>query len=125
MRVLPVVWVRVWWLPPPRARVLAGFDLVEEQHHLPELISRHDLVITGEGSLDAQSRQGKGPWRVAELAMEAGVPVLIVAGRTDPPATEWREAGLEVVSLTEVTGSAEAAMAEPARWITQTMRNAH
>lgn len=103
----------------PSARVLAGFDLVEEQHGLPNLIAQQDLVITGEGSLDAQSRQGKGPWRVAELAMSAGVPVLILAGRVSPPPAEWREPGLDVVSLVEVAGSVDAAMADPAQWIVE------
>lgn len=105
----------------PRARVIAGFDLVEEQHHLPELIAGHDLVITGEGSLDEQSRQGKGPWRVVALSRRAGVPVLIVAGRASPPAQQWRRPGLEVVTLTEVAGSAEAATSEPARWIVEAL----
>ncbi|HMR50723.1 MAG TPA: glycerate kinase, partial [Arachnia sp.] len=106
----------------PRARVRAGFALVEEQHRLPELIARHDLVITGEGSLDEQSRQGKGPWRVAELARRAGVSVLIVAGRVSPPPQRWRRPGLEVVSLTDVAGSAEAAQGDPVRWIAEALR---
>jgi len=41
-----------------------------------------DLVITGEGSLDAQSLAGKAPVGVARAAARLGVPVVAVAGRS-------------------------------------------
>ncbi|MBF6043642.1 glycerate kinase [Streptomyces sp. NRRL B-1677] len=40
-----------------------------------------DLVITGEGSLDAQTLRGKAPVGVAGAARERGVPVVAVCGR--------------------------------------------
>ena len=39
-----------------------------------------DLVITGEGSIDAQTLQGKGPFGVAAMAKQHGLPVIGVAG---------------------------------------------
>ena len=47
-----------------------------------------DLVITGEGSLDAQSLRGKLPVRVAASCRAAGVPCVALAGRVliDPAA---------------------------------------
>jgi glycerate kinase len=39
-----------------------------------------DLVVTGEGFLDEQSFHGKAVGGVVELARQAGVPILVVAG---------------------------------------------
>lgn len=40
-----------------------------------------DLLITGEGSLDEQTLQGKGPFAVAKYAKEKGIPVIGFAGK--------------------------------------------
>jgi glycerate 2-kinase len=52
------------------AEMIPGFSLVSEALHLRERIANADLVITGEGSLDEQSLQGKGPFGIALLAKE-------------------------------------------------------
>ena len=57
-----------------------GFDLVAEVTGLEEAVRQADLVITGEGCLDAQTMHGKGPARVAELARRLGKPVAAVGG---------------------------------------------
>ncbi|HVZ97855.1 MAG TPA: glycerate kinase, partial [Chitinophagaceae bacterium] len=46
-----------------------------------EALQNADLVITGEGSIDAQTLQGKGPYGVAKMAKERSVPVIGMAGR--------------------------------------------
>jgi glycerate kinase len=38
-------------------------------------------VITGEGSIDNQTLQGKGPFGVAAMAKQSGLPVIAVAGK--------------------------------------------
>lgn len=58
-----------------------GFALVAERHGLDDALRRADLVITGEGSLDAQSLAGKGPIALARAAREAGLPVIALCGR--------------------------------------------
>ena len=40
-----------------------------------------DLVITGEGSIDAQTLEGKGPYGVAARAKEKNIPVIGIAGK--------------------------------------------
>ena len=40
-----------------------------------------DLVITGEGSIDAQTLQGKGPYGVAVRAKGKNIPVIGIAGK--------------------------------------------
>ena len=57
-----------------------GFDLVAEVTDLEASVRQADLVITGEGCLDAQTMHGKGPARVAELARRLGKPVAAVGG---------------------------------------------
>ena len=62
------------------ARLLSGFTMVADICALHERVAAVDLVITGEGSLDAQSLSGKGPVGIARIASEHGVPCVAVAG---------------------------------------------
>ena len=62
------------------ASLVSGFDLVASETELLDAIEEADLVITGEGFVDAQSFEGKVVGGVAELAASVGVPVLVVAG---------------------------------------------
>jgi glycerate kinase len=62
------------------AKMRSGFDLVAEAMRLEERVAAVDLVITGEGRLDAQTLEGKGPAGVARLARAHGKPVLGFAG---------------------------------------------
>ncbi len=44
-----------------------------------------DLVLTGEGKFDEQSRYGKGPWAVLQHAARYGKPVWVLAGAVGTP----------------------------------------
>jgi glycerate kinase len=46
-----------------------------------EALQKADLVITGEGSIDAQTLNGKGPYGVAVRAKEKNIPVIGIAGK--------------------------------------------
>lgn len=63
-----------------KAKICSGFDLVAETLHLEERIVACDLVITGEGRIDGQTLEGKGPAGVAQLARKHQKPVLAFAG---------------------------------------------
>ncbi|OCG74557.1 glycerate kinase [Microbacterium sediminis] len=97
------------------AELVPGAARIAELTGLREAIAGADLVVTGEGAFDGQSAVGKAPGVVAALAAEAGVPVALVAGRIAPGAD--MSAFARVVSLTDLAGSAEAALTEPERWI--------
>ena len=56
-------------------------------------LKRADVLVTGEGRLDAQSLQGKLPTVLAAAARKAGRPCLAVVGRCDLKAAAWRKAG--------------------------------
>jgi glycerate 2-kinase len=62
------------------ARIEPGFDIVASTIGLTERVSGADVVITGEGRLDDQTLDGKGPAGVAALARRAGKPVIAFAG---------------------------------------------
>jgi glycerate kinase len=68
------------------AEVHRGFDEVAELLRLAEMVAGSDLIITGEGSLDAQTLEGKAPAGVAGLARHFGKPCIAFAGRIDPAA---------------------------------------
>lgn len=64
-------------------RLVSGFEMVAAHTGLAARIANADLVITGEGRLDEQSLQGKGPVGVARLARKLGKKVVGVAGAVD------------------------------------------
>jgi glycerate kinase len=76
-----------------RARFEPGVELVGRMIGLEQRIQGMALVITGEGSLDAQSLGGKAPMGVSNAAARAGVPVVAVCGRNSLPEAVLSEAG--------------------------------
>ena len=67
----------------PGARIEPGAALVAEVVGLRARIEAADLVITGEGTLDAQTAYGKAVAHVAAVAAEVGRPCLAVAGQIE------------------------------------------
>jgi glycerate kinase len=65
------------------ANIRPGFEVVARAADLESKIKDVDLVITGEGSLDRQTLEGKTPAGIARLARKLGKPVFAIAGRTD------------------------------------------
>ncbi|HEY8107982.1 MAG TPA: glycerate kinase [Gaiellaceae bacterium] len=94
------------------ARLLPGFDLVAERLWLDERLAQADLVVTGEGLLDATSFTGKVVGRVLEHAEAAGMEALVVAGDVA------EDSPLEAVSLVARYGP-ERALAEPAKCLAE------
>ena len=65
------------------APVKSGFEIVAEFVGLKSAIEQADVVITGEGRLDAQTLEGKAPAGVSCLARELGKPVFAIVGCSD------------------------------------------
>jgi glycerate 2-kinase len=97
-------------------RCESGIDLVRRLSALDAALDAADLVITGEGSFDAQSLRGKVVSGVAGAARDRGLPCLVLAGRVTAGRREAAVAGItEAHSLLEYfKGSVEEAMARPA-----------
>lgn len=71
------------------------------------------LVITGEGSLDAQTMRGKAPAGVARAASAAGVPTVAVAGVAPLGADELGRIGISAAySLTSIEPDPRRCMAD-------------
>jgi glycerate kinase len=83
-----------------RAKLQPGFDLVAEAIELEKKVYAADLVITGEGRLDAQTLEGKGPSGVAQMARRHGKPVIAFAGSIDGEAEKLFDAALPIVDQT-------------------------
>jgi glycerate kinase len=98
-------------------RIVSGFDLVAGFVHLDARLEPADVVMTGEGRLDAQSFRGKVVGRVIDR-VAGRIPVLCVVGEVDPAARSLAGPGVEVVSLTEQFGEGRA-RAETVGLITQ------
>ena len=63
------------------ATMRPGVEVVAAAAGLESAIEGADLVLTGEGSLDAQTVAGKTPAGVLAIAARHGVPVIAFAGR--------------------------------------------
>ena len=61
-----------------------GVDLVAEETGLDAKLARADVVITGEGRIDAQTAFGKTALGVARRAKAAGVRCIAVGGGVEP-----------------------------------------
>jgi glycerate kinase len=89
------------------AQLLPGFDLVAEHVELKAHIESADFVVTGEGTLDSQSFNGKVVGGVCGIAQDCGVPALVVVGKVDEDFDLSEIESLErtkVVSLTDQFG---------------------
>jgi glycerate 2-kinase len=64
------------------ATIQPGFDVVAEAVGLESKMKDVDLVITGEGSLDRQTLEGKTPAGVARMTRKLGKKVFAIVGRT-------------------------------------------
>jgi glycerate 2-kinase len=66
-----------------QATLEPGFRAVERLMDLESTVAAADLVITGEGRLDAQSLQGKAPFEISRLAARHSKPVIGFAGMVE------------------------------------------
>lgn len=63
------------------ASLVNGIDHFLELTDFNSALEKADVVITGEGSIDEQTLQGKGPFGVAYHAKLKGLPVIALAGK--------------------------------------------
>jgi len=92
--------------------LLPGVELVMEETGLAARLALADIVVTGEGRIDAQTAFGKTALGVARRAAAAGVACIAVGGGVEPEGTAaLAELGAIVMPVAEGPGSVEAAMA--------------
>jgi glycerate kinase len=79
------------------ADLVNGIDYFLSLTNFDAALKQKDLVITGEGSIDLQTLQGKGPFGVAKRAKEKGIPVIGLAGKIPPARIESLEKYFDVL----------------------------
>jgi glycerate kinase len=93
-------------------RLEPGVELVMAQTDLAAKLAAADLVLTGEGRIDAQTAFGKTALGVARRAAEAGLPCIAVGGGVEPAGiAALADVGAVVVPVVEAPASLEEAMA--------------
>ena len=99
------------------ARVRSGFAFVAEATGLADRLGQADVVVTGEGSFDAQSLQGKGTGRIRAMAREAEKPCFVFAGvsAVDEPGVRTL-AGIEPDRAQSMANAAALLEEVAARW---------
>jgi glycerate kinase len=80
-----------------KGELMPGFDLISRVTRLEEWIEWADLVITGEGSLDAQTAYGKTPAGVARMATTAMKPAIAFTGTVQSNTDELKQLGFNAV----------------------------
>jgi glycerate kinase len=97
------------------ARMRPGIELLLELASFGSRLDGARLVITGEGSLDAQTLHGKAPVGVARAAAahDPAIPVVAVAGRCTLSADQLRAAGIDrAYVLTDIEPDLERCVAD-------------
>src|SRR5436190_2708321 len=93
------------------ARPVNGIDYFLEVTGFEKELRKADIVITGEGSIDEQTLQGKGPFGVAKRAKEFSLPVIAFAGRVAiAPGQPSQQYFDRIISINENEGDLEVAM---------------
>ncbi len=88
-----------------------GVELLMEATDFDARLASADLVVTGEGRIDAQTAFGKTALGVARRAATAGVPCVAVGGGVEPDGIQaLAEVGAIAVPVSEYPQSVEAAM---------------
>lgn len=76
------------------AKMKPGIDLILDALGFDEIIKDADLLITGEGKIDAQSLNGKAPIGAARRAKSFGVPTVVIAGDIELSLKEAQREGI-------------------------------
>lgn len=98
------------------AKMEPGIDIFERHARLAERVKSAQLVITGEGALDAQTLMGKGVGEIANVCQKLGVPCIGMAGVVPEP-EKAKEKFMATHALTPDLTDKESALREPELWL--------
>lgn len=108
------------------ARLVSGFELFARYASLEERIRKSNLVITGEGSIDASTAMGKGVGEVAGLCRKHGVPCFGLAGTVTDATIQELVPGTftRLMGMTPHLTTGEEARENPNCWLPRLAREA-
>ncbi|WP_310962460.1 glycerate kinase [Nocardioides marmorisolisilvae] len=93
--------------------VIPGAGYLLDRIAIDQILERADLAVTGEGSWDAQSWQGKAPAELLKRASRLNVPAALVAGRIEGTSRPTQVLGS--YSLTDLARDEQTSMMQAAR----------
>ena len=79
------------------AKIRSGVEIVIEETGLAEQIAQADYVFTGEGGIDFQTKFGKTPFGVAQVAKRLNKPVIACAGYVGEGIEELYQEGFSAI----------------------------
>ena len=89
----------------------SGISLILDVLKVEDAVKEANLVITGEGQLDAQTSMGKVPAGMAKLAKKYDLPTVAIAGALTDDAYSLNEYGIDALfSIQDRPRDIEAAM---------------
>lgn len=97
------------------ARIESGFHFVANQCNLAKHLASANLVVTGEGRVDASSLTGKVVGEVLSMAVRAKVPAAVVTGSIDAGVRSFLPP--MVISLVELAGDEARAISDSSRYL--------
>ena len=98
-----------------RGELRPGFELLARTTRLTSHLDGCDLVITGEGSLDASTLMGKGAGSLAQICRARGIPVIGLSGVLHD-SLKLRKLFTQTRSLTQLTTPSKA-RSRAAHWL--------
>jgi len=81
------------------SKINNGFDILKKIFDLEKIISKSNLVITGEGHFDNQSLNGKLPIKVAEITSKYKIPTIILTGKKSVNEKKLKDFYFKVYSI--------------------------
>ncbi|MDR3021721.1 MAG: glycerate kinase [Clostridiales bacterium] len=80
-----------------RGKLEPGANIVKDATKLEENIKTSDIVITGEGKIDASTVRGKAPFEVTKLAKQYNKKVIALAGIVSDDIAVCNEQGIDAI----------------------------
>jgi glycerate kinase len=106
------------------ASLQRGIDIVIQYSGLREKLAQADVVFTGEGGIDFQTKFGKTPHGIARAAKEAGKPVIAIAGYVGEGIDSLYGEGIDAVfGIVPGAADLERLLREGPRNVERTMEN--
>lgn len=91
----------------------SGFSYLAQLQNLEEKILDADVVITGEGSFDWKTLDGKVVSGLAHLAMKHGKPLVVIAGQVALGRRDWQTIGVNATFAMSDDAPLEQCLAKP------------
>jgi len=102
------------------AQLINGFDFISNLTQIEDKIKQSDLVITGEGNLDASSLQGKVIGKIAQLCLKHHTPLVALVGNANVEAADLNALNIQYLkTIIELAETEKDAMENAAYYLEQ------